>query len=143
METTAFFNRTLDKTSGWIGEVQKELGWGDPHKAYQALRVTLHTLRDRMTIEEVAQLSAQLPMLVRGFYYEGWNPTGKPLKQRHKADFLAPISARFFGDVSVNPEQVVRSVFRVLARRISEGEINDIKHLMPDELRELWPNPKS
>ena len=138
MNPKDFFNRTLDKTSDWIRDVNKELGWNDSHKAYQALRSTLHILRDRMTLEEVAQFSAQLPMLVRGFYYEGWNPTGKPLKQRHKAEFLAPISEHFFGDSDVDPEQVVRTVFKVIARRISAGEIEDIKHLMPPDLRELW-----
>jgi len=30
------------------------------------MRATLHALRDRLTVEEVAQLGAQLPMLVRG-----------------------------------------------------------------------------
>jgi uncharacterized protein (DUF2267 family) len=39
------------------------------------LRATLHALRDRLIIDEVAQLSAQLPMLIRGLYYKGWDPT--------------------------------------------------------------------
>ena len=36
----------------------------DRHEAYLALRATLHALRDRLTIEETAQLAAQLPMLI-------------------------------------------------------------------------------
>lgn len=139
MNGNGFFDKTVSKTHDWIKDVMAELGWEDEHKAYSALRVTLHALRDRMTIEEVAQFGAQLPMLVRGFYYEGWNPTGKPLKQRHKEEFLDPILDHFWSDIDVNPEQVVRGVFNVLTRRISEGEISDIKHLMPKHLRELWP----
>jgi uncharacterized protein (DUF2267 family) len=32
----------------------------------------LHALRDRLPPEIAVHLSAQLPMLVRGIYYEGW-----------------------------------------------------------------------
>lgn len=45
----------------------EELDWQDRHAAYLALRATLHALRDRLTVEEVAELGAQLPMLIRGF----------------------------------------------------------------------------
>ena len=79
-----------------------ELDWEDkPHKAYMALRTVLHALRDRLTVEEAIQLGAQLPMLIRGFYYEGWNLKGKPHKERHKEDFLDHIKKAFKDDVTV------------------------------------------
>src|SRR4051794_3088828 len=130
---------TLQKTNSWLNELMELLGWQDKHKAYLALRVTLYALRDRLTVEEVAQLAAQLPMLIRGFYYEGWDPTGKPLKERHKEQFLARIKQQFRGDDRNDPEQVARAVFTVLSNRISEGEIEDIKHVLPAEIRDLWP----
>jgi len=95
--------------------------------------------RDRLTVEEVAQLGAQLPMLVRGFYYEGWDPTGKPLKERHKEQFLARIAQEMRSDESTDPERVARAVFAVLAKRVSEGEIQDVKHVLPGDIRHLWP----
>jgi uncharacterized protein (DUF2267 family) len=133
------FDRTIHKTNSWLNELMEILGWHDKHKAYLALRVTLHALRDRLIIEEVAQLAAQLPMLVRGFYYEGWDPTGKPIKERRKESFLARIEGYFSDDESVDPEQVARAVFAVLEHRVTEGEIEDLKHILPAELRELWP----
>jgi uncharacterized protein (DUF2267 family) len=133
------FDRTIHKTNNWLNELMKALGWHDRHKAYLALRVTLHALRDRLTIEEVAQLGAQLPMLICGFYYEGWDPTGKPLKERQKEGFLAGIEEQFSGDNQVDAEQVARAVFSVLSDRVTEGEIEDVKHVLPAELRELWP----
>jgi uncharacterized protein (DUF2267 family) len=133
------FDRTVHKTNSWLNELMKALDWHDRHSAYLALRVTLHALRDRLTVEEVAQLAAQLPMLIRGFYYEAWDPTGKPLKVRRKEEFLAYIEGYFSGDESVDPEQVAHAVFTVLSNRVTEGEIEDVKHVLPAELRELWP----
>jgi len=49
----------------------------------------LHAVRNRIGPENAAHLGAQLPMLIRGLYYEGWDPTGKPTKERHEAQFLA------------------------------------------------------
>jgi len=132
------FDTTLHKTNIWLHDLMQVLGWPDRHKAYLALRVTLHALRDRLTVEEVAQLGAQFPMLIRGFYYEGWDPTGKPLRVRHKEQFLARIKQQFRGDDRIDPERVARAVFTVLAKRVSEGEIEDVKHILPAEIRVLW-----
>lgn len=134
------FDNTMQKTQVWLNEVMKELDWeGKPHKAYLALRTVLHALRDRLTVEEAIQLGAQLPMLVRGFYFEGWTPQGKPHKERHKEDFLEHVKKAFKDDFTVNPQQVVRAVFRVLQRHTSPGEIDDVKHVMPKTMQDLWP----
>jgi uncharacterized protein (DUF2267 family) len=134
------FDGTLQKTQIWLNDLMTELDWHEhPYKAYLALRTVLHALRDRLTIEEAVQLGAQLPMLVRGFYYEGWTLKGKPHKERHKEDFLAHIKHAFDEDVTVRPESIARAVFKVLARHTSPGEIEDIKHILPKPLHELWP----
>jgi uncharacterized protein (DUF2267 family) len=133
------FDTTLHKTNSWLNDLMQVLGWPDRHKAYMALKATLHALRDRLTVEEVAQLGAQLPMLIRGVYYEGWDPTGKPLRIRHKEQFLGRIEEHFRGDDFIDSERVARAVFTVLARRVSEGEIQDVKHVLPAEMRDLWP----
>lgn len=142
MSTTGLdaFDTTLQKTQVWLNDLMGELGWqGSRHKAYVALRSVLHALRDRLTVEEAVHLGAQLPMLIRGFYYEGWKLGRKPLKERHKEDFLAHIKAVFRGDETVDSEKVVRAVFKVLAHHITPGETKDIKGILPSELRELWP----
>ena len=133
------FDTTVHKTHTWLHEIMQELGWEDRYKAYMGLRTTLHALRDRLSVEETAQLGAQLPMLIRGLYYEGWNPTGKPEKVRHKAAFLAPIRDHFSNEWQVDPEEVARAVLKVLTQHVSAGEIADVKHCFPAELRALWP----
>lgn len=143
MSSTAVqvFDKTIQKTNVWLRDIMAELQTEDHHKAYLALRATLQTLRDRLTVEETTDLGAQLPMLIRGFYYENWNPSGKPSKIRHKEEFLEQVSRGFRGTQgnSVDPEQVVRAVFKVLTKHVSEGEIEDIRRSLPEELVKLWP----
>src|ERR1700716_965562 len=95
-------------------------GWRDRHTAYRALRAILHALRDRLTVDEVAQLAAQLPMLIRGLYYEGWDPGIRLLKERHLEQFLARIDQELRADEQLDPEQVARVVFEVMQRRVTE-----------------------
>jgi uncharacterized protein (DUF2267 family) len=133
------FSNTLQKTHLWLKDVAEELHWEDQQRAYLALRATLHALRDRLTVEEAVHLGAQLPMLVRGFYYEGWSPAGKPVKERHQEQFCAHVKEHFTREEDLDAEKIVRAVFRVLSQRVTEGEIEDIKHILPPELRELWP----
>ena len=135
----AVFDTTLQETNGWLRAIMEELDWDDRQRAYEALRGTLHALRDHLILEEVAQLAAQLPVLIRGFYYEGWDPTGKPLKERHLEQFLARITEEFRGGDPIDPERAARAVFTVLAMRVTEGEIEDVRHILPHEIRELWP----
>lgn len=133
------FDHTIHLSDTWLKELTTLLGWTDRQSAYAALRSVLHALRDRMGVDEAAQLGAQLPMLLRGVYYEGWHPAGKPRKDRHKAQFFEHVRAELRRDGNFDPEPVVEAVFELLANRISVGEIDDIKGLLPREIRELWP----
>lgn len=132
------FDSTVQKTNIWLKDLMEEMGW-DRHKAYQALRAVLHALRNRLTVEETAELGAQLPLLIRGIYYEGWDPTGKPARARHRDQFLARICEHFKADDDINPEAIARAVFSLLSKRVSSGEIEDVKHISPLEIRDLWP----
>jgi len=137
-QTLPVFEHTLSLTNEWLDDVAAALGTSDQHRAYQALRATLHALRDRVTPEEVAQMGAQLPLLLRGTYYEGWHPAHKPLKERHVEQFLNHVHV----DVpDGDAEAIVRAVFGVLSARISAGEIEDLVNMLPAGVRELWPDP--
>jgi uncharacterized protein (DUF2267 family) len=131
------FDSTLQKTTVWLNEIMAGVGVDDPHVAYIALRSALHALRDRLTLAEATQLGAQLPMLVRGLYYEGWSPTRNPVKW-NAAGFLAHIRDGFRGIVDVEPEIVARAVFRVLAKHISSGELDDVRAILPADIRTLF-----
>lgn len=132
------FDSTMHTTNVWFNDVMEQLRWADKHRAYQALRVVLHALRDRLSVDQAAALGAQLPMLVRGFYYENWHPAGKPVKERKKEEFLAHIAAAFRDDPDVDPEDVARAVFQVIAKHVTPGEIRHVKLMLPDQIRSLW-----
>ena len=133
------FDTTVQKTNLWLKGIMDQEGWGDRHRAYLALRAVLHALRDRLGLEEAVQLGAELPMLVRGFYFDGWNPSGKPDRIRSKEEFLHRITKELPIDPGLDPEHLARSVFSLLDEKISEGEIEDIKATLPKEIRALWP----
>ena len=78
------FDKTVQESNLWLKDVMERLNTADRHHAYSTLRAVLHALRDRIGPESAAHLGAQLPMLLRGLFYEGWDPTGKPTKERHE-----------------------------------------------------------
>ena len=132
------FDSTIQTTNVWLNDVLEPLGWQDRYRAYHALRAVLHALRDRLPVEQAAALGAQLPLLIRGFYYEGWHPHGKPVKERKKEEFLAHVAAAFKEDPDAKPEDVARAVFGVIARHVTLGEVNHVKFSLPGEIRSLW-----
>ena len=133
------FDGTLQKTRTWLKDVMERMQWQDEHRAYYALRIVLHALRDRLPVDEVVDLGAQLPMLIRGFYYEGWHPANKPLKERTKAAFLAHVAEGFPDSSALETEEIVRGIFEMLNGRLTRGEIEGVIQCLPKELRSLWP----
>ena len=132
------FDTTLQKTSVWLNGVMEEMGWEDRHRAYSVLRAVLHALRDRLIVDEAVNLGAQLPMLIRGFYYEGWRPEVRPFKYRHKEEFFAQVAKTLPGMEQAELERAVRAVFKVLSSQVTGGEIAQVRDQLPAEVREFW-----
>ncbi len=136
--TIAAFDSTVHTTNHWLNEIMARLHWHDHQRAYHALRAVLHALRDRLPVNHAAAFGAQLPMLVRGIYYEGWIPNRTPVKERKKADFVYHIREAFRDASEIDAEAVTRAVLDVIAKHISAGEVERIKLTLPHEIRELW-----
>lgn len=134
------FDEAVQKSQTWLKELGDDLAWDEPKGVLAALRAALHALRDRLTPAEAAHLGAQLPLLIRGLYYEGWRPAAEPWKVRHRAPFLARVEHEMRGyEEQKAADSVVRAVFRLLCRHVSEGELAEVRQLLPAEIRELWP----
>lgn len=135
-------NRTIHATNNWLSEIADEMEHPDAQLAYHALRGVLFATRDRLTVEEAMDLAAQLPALVRGVYFEGYKPSDKPLTYRDRDTFLERVNEELQVTNGENPEAATRAVFAVLNRHISPGEIEDVRRMLPEKIRTLWPEPQ-
>ena len=131
------FGTTLQKTNLWVKEISDLLHWEDHHKAYHGLRAVLHVLRDRLPVPEAAHLGAQLPMLVRGFYYDNWKPAATPTKIKTAQEFYDAVRENFTADRNVNPMRLTEAVLGVLSSNTSPGELEKVFGIFPPELRTL------
>jgi uncharacterized protein (DUF2267 family) len=133
------FDKTVQESNLWLKDLTERLNTFDRHHAYSTLRAVLHALRDRIGPENAAHLGAQLPMLLRGLFYEGWDPTGKPSKERHEAAFLAYIARELPRADESEVEEGTRAVFDVLSKHIDRGAAVKLAGMFPQELRKFWP----
>lgn len=133
------FDTTVEETYGWLRDVLSETGWEDRRYALQALRGVLHAVRDQLTQDQSGHLSAQLPTLVRGLYFEGWDPSRAPVVDRTPEVFVDRVRSYFTGyGQAIDFEWLARSVLRVLKKRVP-SVYEKIKKALPEELRALWP----
>lgn len=131
------FDRTLQKTNLMLGEIEKEFGWEERrHQSYAAFRTVLHALRDRLTVQESADFAAQLPLLVKGVFYEGWNPSKVPIKMKND-EFYDRVQSEWQWSVDGNIRDVVQAVLRALCKNVSDGEMDDIAQILPRHLETL------
>lgn len=132
---------TLQLTHIWLNDLDERLGWNNKARAYRLLKATLHALRDWLPLNEMADLGAQLPAMLRGAYYEQWRPALAPVKNRTREAFLARVNESFKQDPLPHTAQAVMAVFELLSKKITAGEIEDVRKALPTEVRTLWPEP--
>ena len=126
---------SIDKANVWLADIDAGFGSSDRRLAYRVLRAWLHCLRDRLTVEVAAHFAAQLPELLRGVFFDGWNPARLPQKY-DRAEYLA----RFAHEARVHDSDVVKSariVTTVARRHMSAGAVAQAFGLLPANLREL------
>lgn len=111
----------------------------DSHVAYEACRAVFHVLRDQMSLEGSSLLTAQLPLLLRGVYFEGWNP-GVPKKHiRTASDFYRQVLAEYSGPDVIDAESMVSGVLRMLRTHISSEQIDEVRCVLPEPVRTaIW-----
>ena len=131
------FDKTLQTTNIWLNEIMDRIG-PDRQVAWKVLSTVLHKLRDRLPVELAAHVGAQLPLLVRGVYYDQFEPARLAVGCRTPEEFTAEV-AEWLSDIRpVDPDEAIAAVFDVLNRHLSEGQVAKLRGALPKGLRMLW-----
>jgi uncharacterized protein (DUF2267 family) len=133
----SIIQHSVEKTHIWLNAVAAELGDEDRQYAYRALRAVLHALRDRLTVDTAAKLAAQLPTLIRGIYFEDWDPSRTPLPVHDVARFLDHVAEEGHMAGETEASLAVSAVMAVLRAHVSRGEIDSLLAVLPDSFRVL------
>lgn len=129
---------SAQKTHLLLHELAEELGrTGDERYALRVLRAFLHTLRDRLGVEEAAHLAAQLPELVRGIYYEEWRPATVPHRYHDVDGFLGRVAEAGALAGETEAAYAVEASARVLGRHVGEGELAHVARALPERIAGL------
>lgn len=131
------FQEAVTRSEEWLRDLAQTLRTLDDRQTLRALRAGLHALRDRLPAPEVVDLGAQLPMLIRGLYYEGWRFANNPGEIRTRAQIVERVRNNL-RDPRLDPEDVLQSVIRVLALHVSTGQLEDMVGVLPKPIAELW-----
>jgi uncharacterized protein (DUF2267 family) len=131
------FDRTLQVTHTWLNEIGERIGPGRQF-AWHVLGAVLHALRDRVPLELAAHVGAQLPLLVRGLYYEGWRPSERPDRTRTLDGFLDRVADGLAAARPVDARDAAQAVFRVLSHHLDPGQVGKLVEALPRPVQELW-----
>lgn len=132
------FDKTVQTTNIWLDEIVGQMG-PDKNLAWHILGAVLRALRDRLPLDEAAHLGAQLPLLVRGLYYDQWRPASGMRKDRRQDEFLAHVAEGLRNTRPVNTRDATRAVFAVMERHVTRGQIEKVISSLPHDIRSLWP----
>lgn len=131
------FDRTLQATHRWLDDIEQTVG-PDRQRAWHVLGAVLRALRDRLTLGLAVHLGAQLPLLIRGLYYEGWQPSEQPMKLRSDEEFLEHVSVHLTGIRPVAADDAVRSVFGAIDHFVDPNQAQNVREALPEQIRRLW-----
>jgi uncharacterized protein (DUF2267 family) len=131
------FDKSLQTTNIWLNEINERIG-PDRQVAWKVLSVVLHKLRDKLPVDLAAHLGAQLPLIVRGVYYDQFEPARQPVECRSRAAFTEEV-AEWLADVRpIDPDEAIGAVINVLSRHVDPGQLAKVFQALPKQLREGW-----
>lgn len=130
------FDKSIQTTNIWLDEIMEDMG-PDRQLAWHLLGAVLRTMRDRLPSDLAAHLGAQLPLVVRGAYYDQYQPSALPQKSRSLDAFLGRIADELKFSRPINTQEALQVVCSVLARHVDDGQIAKVWEALPQEIRQV------
>lgn len=131
------FDKTLQSTHIWLNEIGEQL-IPDRQLSWRVLGVVLRTVRDRLPTDLSAHLGAELPLLIRGAYYDQFRPSAQPVDLRDLESFIERIAEDLSDARPVDPRDAFRAVLVTLSRHIPRGQIDKVMQSLPRDVRDFW-----
>lgn len=126
---------SLNRTQEWLKDIMSGYQYENEEKAFLLLRATLKTIRDRISSDEAFHFGSQLPAILRGFYFEGWDPSKKPADFESKDDFLSTVRS-YLGKDDIDLAKAVPKVVKILFQKM-EGEREHVMSNLPGEVQQF------
>lgn len=127
------FDTAVQKGNIWLKDIEKAGKLRSRFQAYAALRSVLHALRDCLPPAEAVKFSAQMPLLVKGVFFDGWKVAPKPARMT-RTDFNACIRRGLKEETGVEPATALKAVLDAMCRHISPTVLDGIEPVLPREV---------
>lgn len=140
MAAVPILENNIHQTMDWVYAIEEACQWDENNqrRAFTALKAVLHELRNLLSIEQTAQLSTQLPLVIRGIFFENWNPNSITFQKMNKQDFLESVAKALYPYRDMDIEATTKGVLHVLGEKMPEGEFEKILQNIPGEIKELY-----
>lgn len=132
--------QSLRDAQGWIHAVALRLKAGNGNLAVASLKATLHAIRDQLDRAAVIELGGKLPALLRGLYYEGWDPARAPQPAQTRQGFLSRIAHQSVRNPRIKPARAAKAALEVICERLPAPVMAPVIERLPVSLHELWPD---
>lgn len=140
---SAHLERFGHEANRFINEVAGELGIDDAQQALRITKAVLHAVRDRIPAADAVQFAQGLITVIRGIYFEDYDISRIPVVIRNQDDFISFVRDKdrgaAFADFPTREHviQGLKAVFRVLESSMDYGQVEQVKRLVSNEVREL------
>ena len=127
--------KNIVKLQSWLYDIEDIASISDTTEALFVLRAVLHQLRDNLPITHIAHLNAQLPLVIAGLFFEGWNGHIEPYKERNEETFLKSVDEALTPHTILPAEKAVAAVFSVLKGRLGKKTTEKLQNVLPKAIR--------